>query len=336
MQNANRQIRLKQRPTGIAGPDDFEASVEPVRQPADGELLVESVYLSIDPAMRVWINENPGYVPAVEIGGVMRAGGVGRVLESRVAGFEPGDYIQGRLGWQSHPTITASGTHKLDLSLGSIEDWIGPLGTTALTAWFGIRDVGALSSDDRVLVSGAAGGVGQMAGQFAKLEGCQVVGVAGGPEKCQYLTNELNFDAAIDYKAEHDIEMAVAQALPDGVDLFFDNVGGEILEAALLHLRSSGRVVMCGRISQTAAESQFGVTNTGLLIGKRARMQGFIVSDYNGRYDEARQWISEKLKSGELKQRLHILDGLDAAPNALSMLFKSQNTGKLVVRVSDA
>ena len=155
IQNANRQIRLKQRPNGIAGPDNFEQAVEPLRQPENGELLVESIYLSIDPAMRVWIDENPGYVPAVEIGGVMRAGGVGRVLESRVPGFAPGDYIQGRLGWQTHPTITAEGTHKLDLSLGSVEDWIGPLGTTALTAWFGIRDVGALSADDFVLVSGA-------------------------------------------------------------------------------------------------------------------------------------------------------------------------------------
>ena len=229
IQNANRQIRLKQRPDGIAGPDNFEQAVEPLRH-EDGELLVESIYLSIDPAMRVWINENPGYVPAVEIGGVMRAGGVGRVLESRVPGFAPGDYIQGRLGWQTHPTITAEGTHKLDLSLGSVEDWIGPLGTTALTAWFGIRDVGALSADDFVLVSGAAGRAGQMAGQFAKLEGCRVV-VAGGPEKCRYLTDELNFDA-LSTTGGRDLATAVASAFPEGVDLFFDNVG-EILEAAL-------------------------------------------------------------------------------------------------------
>lgn len=334
MQNANRQIRLKSRPTGIAGPEHFDERVEPLRLPEDGEVLVESVYLSIDPAMRVWIDENPGYVPPVQIGDVMRAGGIGRVLESRISGLEPGDYVQGRLGWQSHPTLTAAGTHKLDLSLGTVEDWIGPLGTSGLTAWFGIRAIGALSGEDRVLVSGAAGAVGQMAGQIAKLEGCEVVGIAGGDEKCAYLIDELKFDGAINYREESDLSSAMGRCHPDGVDLYFDNVGGETLDAALQNLRHKGRVVLCGRISQTAEKTRYGIRHTGLLIGKRARMEGFIVSDFNDRYDEARQWISARLKAGELKQRLHAIDGLESAPQGLSMLFRGENSGKLVVRLT--
>ena len=333
MHNANRQIVLNSRPTGVAGPQNFEAKTAPIRKPEEGEVLVESIYLSIDPAMRTWINEDPGYVPPVRVGEVMRAGGIGRVLESHIDGILEGDYVQARLGWQSHPTLSKAGTHKLDLSLGSLEDWIGPLGTTGLTAWFGIRAVGNLSGTDRVLVSGAAGGVGQMAVQFAKLEGCPVIGVAGGSEKCEYLTDELGLDGAIDYRAEADISTAVSKVMPDGVDLYFDNVGGPALDAALVNLRPQGRVVLCGRISQTVAPERYGVRNLGFLIGKRGRMQGFIVSDYNEHYDKARQWISNKLKTGELKQRLHMLKGLEAAPEGLLMLFRSENTGKLVVKV---
>lgn len=318
----------------MAGPEHFEEVTAPVRSPEEGEVLVESVYLSVDPAMRVWMDENPGYVPPIAIGDVMRAGGIGRVIESKIPGIDTGDFVQGRLGWQTHPTLPSAGTHKLDLSLGSIEDWIGPLGTTALTAWFGIRSVGALNATDKVLVSGAAGGVGQMAGQFAKLEGCQVVGIAGGEDKCRYLTGELGFDGAINYRSAPDMAEAIGAALPDGVDLYFDNVGGPTLDAALMNIRMKGRIVVCGRISQTAGGERYGIKHTGLLIGKRARMEGFIVSDFNDRYDEARRWISGKLKSGALKQRLHVIEGLEAAPNGLAMLFKGANTGKLVVKLN--
>jgi NADPH-dependent curcumin reductase CurA len=335
MRNVNRQIILKSRPSGLAGPEHFEEVTAPIRMPEEGEVLVASIYLSVDPAMRVWMDRNPGYVPPVGIGDVMRAGGVGRVIESKIAGIEPGDYVQGRLGWQTHPTLPTAGTHKLDLSLGSIEDWIGPLGTTALAAWFGIHAVGSLTRSDTVLISGAAGGVGQMAAQFAKQEGCYVVGIAGGPEKCRYLTEELGIDRAIDYRAAADMNAAVAEAFPEGVDLYFDNVGGPTLDAALANIRMKGRIVLCGRISQTAGSNRYGIIHTGLLIGKRARMEGFIVSDFNDRYDEARQRISAKLKSGELKQKLHVIDGLESAPNGLAMLFCGENTGKLVVKVAD-
>ena len=335
MRNANRQLKLKSRPVGLAGPEHFEEAAAPIRRPESGEALLETVYLSVDPAMRVWLKEDPGYVPPVEIGDVMRAGGIAKVIESRIEGIKPGDHVMARLGWQSHPTLGSEGMHKIDPALGSLEDWIGPLGTTALTAWFGMREVGQIKAGETVLVSGAAGGVGQVAGQVAKLEGCRVVGIAGGTAKCRFVTEELGFDAAIDYKAEPDLGAAIAAACPDGIDVYFDNVGGPTLDAALAALRLKGRVVVCGRISQTAADQLYGVTNIGMLIGKRARMEGFIVSDFQDRYDEARAWLSEKLKSGALKQRLHVLNGLERAPEGLTMLFEGTSTGKLVVKLSD-
>ncbi|MBI09130.1 MAG: NADP-dependent oxidoreductase [Rhodospirillaceae bacterium] len=333
MRNANRQLRLKARPEGLAGPENFEETIAPIRQPQEGEALLSTVYLSVDPAMRVWLKEDPGYVPPVEIGDIMRAGGIARVVESRIEGITAGDYVMARLGWQSHPTLRSEGMHKLDLDLGSLEDWIGPLGTTALTAWFGLREIGQIVAGETVLVSGAAGGVGQVAGQIARLEGCRVVGIAGGLEKCGFLTEELRFHDAINYKAVTDLSAAIGEACPDGVDVYFDNVGGPTLDAALGALRHKGRVVICGRISQTASPKLYGVTNTGMLIGKRARMEGFIVSDFQDRYVEARRWLSEKLKSGELKQKLHVLDGLEKAPEGLTMLFEGTSTGKLVVKV---
>lgn len=330
----NRQLRLVARPTGAPGADHFEAIEKPARAPEDGELLLETLYASIDPAMRVWMNEDPGYVPPIPLGEVMRGGGICRVVESRAAGFEPGDVVSARPGWQSHPTLPATEVGKLDLGLGTIEDWAGPIGTTGLTAYFGIREVGAIKPGETVLVSGAAGAVGQMVGQIAKIEGCTVVGIAGGPEKCARLTDDLNFDAAIDYKATDDLEAAIADACPNGVDVFFDNVGGEALDAALANLRLKGRAVICGRISQTSAEELYGIKNLGLLIGKRARVEGFIVSDYAEEFPEARRWISQRLREGELKQTLHVVEGLEHAPEALAMLFEGKNTGKLVVKVA--
>ena len=334
MRNANRQLRLKSRPEGLAGPDNFDEAVTPIRPPEANEALLETVYLSVDPAMRVWLKEDPGYVPPVEIGEVMRAGGIAKVVESRIDGIELGDHVMARLGWQSHPTLGPEGMHKIDPKLGSLEDWIGPLGTTALTAWFGMREIGRIAAGETALVSGAAGGVGQIAGQIARLDGCRVVGIAGGPEKCRFIEEELGYHAAIDYKAVPDLNAAIAAACPDGVDVYFDNVGGPNLDAALGALRHGGRVVVCGRISQTAADELYGVKNVGMLIGKRARMQGFIVSDFQDRYDEARHWLSEKLKAGEIKQRLHVLDGLEKAPEGLTMLFEGTTTRKLVVRVA--
>lgn len=332
--NANRQIRLKARPEGLAGPEHFEEATEPVRPPADGEALVETLLVSIDPAMRVWMNEDPGYVPPVPLGAVMRAGGIARVVESKVDGLAPGDLVQGRLGWQSHPTLAADALIKLDLSLGDAEAWIGPLGTSALTAYFGMIAVAGVKPGDTVLVSGAAGAVGQIAAQVGALHHARVVGIAGGPEKCAYLTGDLGLDAAIDYKAEPDLAAAIGRAAPEGVGVYFDNVGGPTLDAALANMAMGGRVAICGRISQTAAAELYGVTNLGLAIGKRLKIQGFVVSDYHDRYGEARAWLAGELSAGRLKQRLHMLDGLEEAPTGLRMLFEGGNTGKLAVRVA--
>jgi NADPH-dependent curcumin reductase CurA len=261
----NHRLLLAARPTGIPGPANFRADAVPLRQPGAGEVLLETVYLSIDPAMRSWISEGTGYQRGMPFGELMRGGGIARVLQSRDEGFAPGDFVQARLGWQTHPTIAARHLQKVDLSVGSVEDWIGPLGLSAVTAYFGLFDIGGLKKGDRVLVSAAAGGVGQIALQIARIAGCIVTGIAGGPDKCAFVANDLGADAAIDYKNEQDLSAAIGRACPEGVDVYFDNVGGPTLDAALAHLREDARVVLCGRISQTTAAEPYGVRNLGRL-----------------------------------------------------------------------
>jgi hypothetical protein len=325
----NHRILLRSRPTGIPRPDDFAADDTALRTPELDEVLLETLLLSIDPAMRSWMNDT------VPIGEVMRGGGIGRVLESRSAAFHPGELVQARLGWQTHPTLPARFLQKVDETRGDALAWIGPLGLSAVTAYFGMRDIGALKPGERVLVSAAAGGVGQIAAQIARIEACRVAGVAGGAAKCAWLRDDLRLDAAIDYKAENDLAAAIRRACPDGIDLYFDNVGGSTLDAALLHLREGARVVLCGRISQVAADPPYGMRNLGQLLSRRARMQGFQVFRYHDRYEEARAWLAARHREGQLRQRLHILNGLHHAPSALGMLFRGENTGKLVVRVKD-
>jgi NADPH-dependent curcumin reductase CurA len=336
MSTSNHQIILRQRPTGISDDQTFAMQEVPIVPPGEGEVVLETLYLSVDPAMRVWISDNPGYVEPVPIGAVMRGGGIGRVVESRYAGLQPGDIVQGRPGWQSRPTLPGESLDKLDLSLGSVLDWMGPLGVTGLTAYFGFFEVGRARPDDVVLVSAAAGGVGQIVCQMAKVYGCRTIGIAGGPDKCAYISDTFGLDGVIDYKGSTDLDTAVRTLCPDGLDLFFDNVGGPTLDVAIQHLRQSGRVVLCGRISQTAAGELYGVRNTGLLIGKRASMAGFIVSDYSAQFPAARHWVSAHIKEGRISQRLHMLEGLEQAPRGLQMLFRGENFGKLVVKVSDA
>lgn len=332
----NHRLLLRARPTGIPGPEHFSAHSEAARAPGAGDVLLQTLYLSIDPAMRSWMSSGTGYQQNIPLGEVMRGGGIARVLQSRADGFLPGDLVQARLGWQTHPTIAVRYVQKLDLSLGTLEDWIGPLGLSAVTAYFGLRDVGGLRPNDRVLVSAAAGGVGQIAVQMARVEGCRVAGIAGGAQKCAYVKNDLGADAVIDYQAETDLFAAIGRACPDGIDLYFDNVGGPTLDAALEHLRHGARVVLCGRISQTLAAEPYGVRNLHRLASARGRMQGFLVFNYHDRYDEARAWLAAQRRAGRLQQKLHVLRGLDQAPMGLGMLFRGENTGKLVVRVDDA
>jgi NADPH-dependent curcumin reductase CurA len=328
----NHRITLKSRPVGVPGAEHFSQDTEVIRPLETGELLVETMYISIDPAMRSWISDVSGYARGVAIGDVMRAGGIGRVLQTAAEGFAIGDLVQGRTGWQSHPVLRARDTQKLDLSLGSLEDWMGPLGTSALTAYFGVRDVGALKPGETLVVSAAAGGVGQIAAQIGLIDACRVVGIAGGPEKCRFLTQTLGLHGVIDYKAENDLESAIRRECPNGTDVYFDNVGGPTLDAALANLRTDARVALCGRISQTVAAEPYGIRNLGRLGGKRITMRNFLVFDYHNRYTEARAWLSAQIRGGRLQQKLHIVDGLENAPNALGMLFRGENTGKLVVR----
>ncbi len=332
MQNANRRLVLAARPDGFAGPEHFAEDTVAVRAPAAGEVQLETLYVSIDPAMRVWISENPGYVPRIEIGDVMRAFGIARVASSGDPRFAKGDFVQARVGWQTHPTLAARDIEPLP---GDPLDWMGLLRMTGLTAYFGLKDVGRIHPGETVLVSGAAGAVGQVVGQIAHIEACRVVGIAGGPEKCAILTGELGFDAAIDYKAEPDLAAAIARECPGGVDVFYDNVGGPTLDAAIGALKIGGRVVICGRISQTAAAELYGVRNLGLLIGRRARIEGFVVTDFAARFAEGRAWLAAQRDAGRLHQRVHVINGLESAPAGLGMLFKGENQGKLVVKVGE-
>ena len=327
MVTVNHRILLRARPSGIPSPDNFAADTVPIRAPEAGEVLLETLLLSIDPAMRSWMSS------VVPLGEVMRGGGIARVVESRAGGFQPGELVQARLGWQTHPTLPARFLQPVNILRGDALAWIGPLGLSAVTAYFGMRDIGAVKPGDRVLVSAAAGGVGQIAAQIARIEACPVVGIAGGAEKCRYLADDLRLDGVIDYKTENDLAAAIGRACPDGIDLYFDNVGGPTLDAALLHLREGARVVLCGRISQVVADPPYGLRNIGQVLTRRARMQGFQVFRYHDRYEEARAWLAARHHEGALRQRLHILEGLDQAPGSLGMLFRGENTGKLVVRM---
>lgn len=330
----NHRLLLASRPVGIPGPANFTADAIAAGPPAHGEVLLETIYLSIDPAMRSWMSEGTGYQQGIPLGEVMRGGGIARVLESRSKNFVSGDLVQARLGWQTHPTIAGRYLQKLDLTLGIVEDWIGPLGLSGVTAYFGLRDIGGLRPTDRVLVSAAAGGVGQIAVQIARIEGCRVVAIAGGAEKCAFVANQLGADAAIDYKANTNLPEAIARACPEGVDLYFDNVGGPTLDAALEYLRPNARVVLCGRISQALGVEPYGVRNLNRLAAAHGRMQGFLVFNYHDRYDEARTWLAAQLRARRLQQRLHVLEGFAQAPVGLGMLFRGENMGKLVVRAT--
>ena len=333
MPELNHRILLHSRPDGLPQPANFVADTVPVRPPIEGEVLLETIFLSIDPAMRAWMSEDSGAHSSVPLGEVMRGGGIARVLQSRSADFQPGEHVQARLGWQTHPTLPAKYVQKADAARGDARAWIGVLGLSAVTAYFGMRDVGALKPAEHVLVSAAAGGVGQIAAQIARIEACRVAGIAGGAAKCAFLSDQLRLDGVVDYKAENDLAAAIGRACPDGIDLYFDNVGGPTLDAALLHLRPGARVVLCGRISQVAAAAPYGMRNLGMILTRRARMQGFQVFRYHDRYEEARAWLAARHREGALKQLLHVLDGLDKAPAALGMLFRGENVGKLVVQV---
>ena len=333
MDAVNHQVRLASRPVGLPGRDDFSFTEEPVRDPEAGEVLVRIRDVSIDPAMRGWMNDRRSYVPPIELGDVIRAAAAGTVEATADPRFVPGDAVTGILGVQEWATVEARGLLKVDTELAPLPVHLGTLGMPGLTAYFGLLDVGAAKEGDTVVVSGAAGAVGSIAGQIAKIKGCRAVGIAGGAEKCAYVVEELGFDAAIDYK-EGPVNARLREECPQGIDVYFDNVGGEILDAALARLARGARVVICGAISQyNATGPAHGPANYMSLLVNRASMRGFLVFDYADRYPEALRDLSAWLREGRLSSRIETVRGIDAFPDALSMLFTGGNLGKVVLEV---
>jgi NADPH-dependent curcumin reductase CurA len=331
---SNRQFRLAARPTGLPDRSTWEMTDEPIGDPGPGEVALQVLYLSLDPAMRAWLDEGPSYIPAVEVGDVMRALGIARVVASADDGFAEGDLVTGTVGIQEYAVMSGRSLQKIDGSLEPLTVHLNTLGIPGLTAYFGLLDVGRPQEGDTVVVSGAAGAVGATVGQIARIKGCRAVGIAGGSEKCELLTDLYGYDAAIDYKSA-DVRRALREHCPDGIDVFFDNVGGPILEAALGRLDRGARVVLCGAISQYNSGAMQGPRNYMSLLINRASMTGFVIFDYADRYAEAARDIAGWLRDGSLVSREDVVDGIETFPETLNMLYTGANTGKLVLRVAD-
>ncbi|MBO3274620.1 NADP-dependent oxidoreductase [Pseudomonas schmalbachii] len=329
----NRQFQLAKRPVGVPDRDTFSYVEVPLGEPGPGQILVKNQYLSLDPAMRGWMNDARSYVPPVGIGQVMRALGVGQVIASQNPQFAVGDTVNGALGVQDYFLGEPAGFYKVDPKRAPLPLYLSALGMTGMTAYFGLLDVGQPKAGETVVVSAAAGAVGSVVGQIARIKGCRVVGIAGGAEKCRYLKEELGFDGAIDYKNE-DVQAALKRECPKGVDVFFDNVGGDILDAVLTRLAPKARIVICGAISQyNNKEAVRGPANYLSLLVNRARMEGMVVIDYTSRFPEGIRDMSGWLAEGKLKSKEDVAEGLENFPEALLKLFSGENFGKLVLKI---
>ena len=336
--NTNRQWLLAKRPHGMVGRDNFEYAESPIPEPGDGEVLVRNLMFSFDPTQRGWMEDRESYLPPVQIGEPMRAGSIGQVTESRHPDFQKGDIVQTTGGWQDF--VIASPDSGV-MGLSKVPDGVPPelmmsvLGVTGLTAYFGLLDLGEPKEGETVLVSGAAGATGSVAGQIARIKGCRVVGIAGGPEKCRWLKEEAGFDDVIDYKNEN-VDARIAETCPNKVDIYFDNVGGDILEAALNHINMRARVILCGGIANyNATEPVPGPANLMNLVIMRARMEGFIVIDYMHRAGEAVQDLMSWIQSGDLKYQVDLQEGFDNIPDTLNRLFTGKNIGKQLLKIAD-
>jgi NADPH-dependent curcumin reductase CurA len=330
----NRRILLAARPHGLVTEDCLDRVEEPVPEPADGEVLLRVLALSVDPTNRVWMREEDSYLPAVEIGAVVRAAGLAQVVTSRRDGFADGDLVMGMPGWQDYWLLRPDDLANVVPPGLEPSDLLSIYGGTGITAWFGIEDVCALQAGESFVVSGAAGGVGSVAGQLAKLKGASpVVGIAGSDDKCRWVVDELGFDACINYKTE-DVAARLVELCPEGIDVYFDNVGGEILDAVLAHLAIGARIAVCGAISTYNEDEPTGVRNTPNLIMQRARMEGFLVLDYVDRFLEAIMGLAPLVAEGKLRYAVETVDGLEHAPETLNRLFTGDHTGKLIINVS--
>jgi NADPH-dependent curcumin reductase CurA len=336
----NRRVLLASRPLGLPTPANWQIADAPMPSLPPGGVLVKNLMLSLDPAMRGWMNEGRSYIEAVGIGDVMRAGGVGRIIASDTPAFTVGDHVSGMLGVQQFCAIEAkalapTGLSRIDLGVAPLPKWLNALGMPGMTAYFGLLDVGQPKAGETVVVSGAAGAVGQTVGQVAKIKGCRVVGIAGGAAKCEFVVKELGFDACIDYKAGS-VRDGLKAHCPKGVDVYFDNVGGDILDTVLTRINMKARIVICGAISQYNATAPVkGPSNYLSLLVNRARMEGIVVFDYAKRYPEAVREIADWMAQGKFTSREDIVEGIDQFPETLLKLFSGENFGKLVLKVSD-
>jgi len=330
----NKQLLLEKRPEGLPDKDTWRLVTSPIPAPNEGEVLIQHHYISLDPAMRGWMRDRKSYVPPVEIGEVMRAGAIGKVIKSNNnPNFNEGDCIVSWGGVQEYEITNGENCYKVDDALAPMPKYLGTLGMPGMTAYFGILEVGKIKEGDIVLVSGAAGAVGSLVGQIAKLKGCTVIGIAGGKQKCDYLLNELGFDAAIDYKSE-DLMEALHEKCPKGIDVYFDNVGGDILNAALTKLRLNARIVICGAISQYNNKNDVvGPSNYLSLLVNRATMQGMVVLDYANNYDKAAQEMGMWMMQGKLKSREDIYEGIENFYDTFLRLFSGEKMGKLILKV---
>ncbi len=334
MGEQNRRLVLAERPTGVVDEGTTRMESEPAPEPGPGEALAKVRFLSIDPTIRTWMNDAPGYLPPIGVGEVVRGAGVAEIVASNSERYAPGDLVFGLTGWQDY-VIADEGERQMQTLPAGVPATtaLGAFGITGMTAYFGLLDVGRLQEGDVVVVSGAAGATGSTAGQIAKLKGAsKVIGIAGGPEKCRYVVEEMGFDDAIDYKGEN-VAARLHELAPDGIDLYFDNVGGEILDACLGNLAMRGRIVLCGAISSYNSEHARGPENYTMLIVRRGRMQGFIILDYVERFPQAQMEMAGWLAAGEVKRAEHVVEGLEHAPEALNLLFTGGNTGKVVVQL---
>jgi NADPH-dependent curcumin reductase CurA len=331
---SNRMVKLARRPKGMIVRDDFRIEEGAVPEPGDNQLRIKVAYVSLDPAMRGWVNDTKSYVPPVGIGETMRAYAVGVVETSNNPGFKPGDAVQGMLGVQQYAISDGSRLMKVDPTQAPLQRWVGGLGMPGWTAYFGLLEVGQPKAGETVVVSAASGAVGSVVGQIAKIKGCHVVGIAGGAEKCRFVKEELGFDACIDYKAGN-LAADLKAAAPKGIDVYFENVGGEILDAVLLQMNLFGRIPVCGLISAyNATAVPEGPKNLRAVLTQRLRMQGLIVFDWANRVPEAITQLGQWHKEGKLKIREDVREGgLDAFTDVLNLLYTGGNMGKLVLKV---
>jgi len=332
----SKEIRLKNRPIGLPEESDFELAEAAVPEVGDGEILVQNIYMSVDPYMRGRMYDRKSYFPPFQIGNALEGAGVGRVIESKNGSFNVGDYVLSGLGWREYFVSSGDGLTRIDPSLAPVSAYLGAVGMTGVTAYVGLLHIGELKEGNTVFVSAAAGAVGSMVCQIAKLKGCYVVGSAGSDEKVSWLVEEAGIDAAFNYKTTDDVIAEVGKYFPKGIDVYFENVGGVHLEAALEHMNANGRIVMCGMISvYNAVKPVPGPVRLSYVISKKLTMKGFIVRDHYDKigqfYADMGKWIAE----GKIKWKETIIDGIENAPQAFIGLFKGENFGKMIVKVGD-